>query len=130
MASSNETRVKIYKIGVIGAVSIAAVAAVCYFIFPIEIFLAVAIGGLISFIGFIATLLVYYKLDEVNSSNALKHILVVFFGKLIFFALIFYLLSRIENLDLLSFFISFLIFFTIFLNIEILLIYKRILFKR
>jgi len=130
LASINETRVKIYKIGVIGAVSISAVAAVCYFIFPIEIFLAVTIGGFISFIGFIATLLVYYKLDKINSSNALKYILVVFFGKLIFFALIFYLLSRIENLDLLSFFISFLIFFTIFLNIEILLIYKGILFKR
>lgn len=130
MVSINENRVKIYKIGVIGAVSISAVAAVCYFIFPIEIFLAVTIGGFISFIGFIATLLVYYKLDKINSSNALKYILVVFFGKLIFFALIFYLLSRIENLDLLSFFISFLIFFTIFLNIEILLIYKGILFKR
>ena len=128
MVSTNKAQVKIYKIGIISTVSVIALAAICYFIFPKGIFLAVTTSSFITFIGFIATLFVYHKLDKSNFSNALKYILLVFFGKFVFFAIIFYLALKINFLDLFSFFISFLIFFTIFLIIEILLIYKRTLF--
>jgi len=56
--------------------------------------------------------------------------MIVLFAKIAFSAVAFYLVYRFNYIDYMYFLFSFLIFFTIFFNLEIFLIYKRVLYYK
>ncbi len=129
MVRSNDL-LKIQKIAIFSLVSLSAIATASYFIFTKEVFLAITTGEFLAFVVFIATLLFYYRLSRRKSSGMLKYILPAFSIKIVFVGTIFYLISRFDFMNLVVLGLVFIFFFTVFLNIEVILIYKRILFNR
>jgi hypothetical protein len=51
-------------------------------------------------------------------------------AKLAAAGLVFFLIARFDYVNMIGFIFSFLILFTVFLNLEIFLIYKKILFSK
>ena len=100
-----------------------------YFLLPSDISLAVIISSFLAFAVFAATLIYYRWIAARKMVNAARSIIISFVVKIIFLGAIFYLLTRFDMVNMMAFAISFVIFFTIFLNIEIFMIYKRLLFK-
>ena len=93
-------------------------------------FTSIVIAEVLSFILFFTSIIIYRNLSKKEASAAVKFIVLSFLGKLVLIALVFFLFVKIGHINLLYFFISFVIFFTILLNIEIYLIYKKILFRK
>lgn len=103
---------------------------VCFFVFSLKGFLSVLVGGIINYILFVITLVVYYRIIKIKSRAILSYLIIIFAGKLIVSAVAFFLVYWFDYLEMLYFLFSYLIFFTIFFNIEIFLMYKKILFYR
>ncbi len=120
---------KIIKIGLISIITISVIGVVCYFTFSVENFFGIIISAVASFIAFIATLFSYYMIYKSKSPKKIKYVLLVYIGKIVFLGLIFYLMTNLDFINLMAFVLSFLVFFIVFFNIEIFLIYKKILFK-
>jgi hypothetical protein len=123
----------ISKIGTFMAVALAVVAIAAYFIFGLKSMInyySVIIAAALVFILSFATMLIYKIISEKDSSTASKYIFITFAGKLVIIALVFFLFVKTFHMNLIYFFISFVVFFTILLNIEIFLLYKKILFKK
>ena len=93
-------------------------------------FISIVIAEALSFILFFASIIIYKVLSEKEASTAVKFIVLSFIGKLVLIAGIFFLFIKVGYINLIYFFVSFVIFFTILLNIEIYLLYKKILFKK
>lgn len=119
----------IKKISIIGLAILAAAAILSYFIFPFDAFLAVIASSSLAFLIFILTLFFFRWLRMRNPARLLQFIFASFFAKIVFLGLAFYLTYRFGLFDMLAFALSFLIFFTLFLNMEVFFIYKRISFK-
>ncbi|MBC7333646.1 MAG: ATP synthase subunit I [Actinobacteria bacterium] len=107
---------------------------VCFFILDRTVFWGVVFGEAISFLLFVTTLISYYycymlKSREASRRSILRFILGIFFGKIIFVGIVFYVLTKFDFLSLLSLIVSFLLLFTVFLNLVIFLTYKKILFR-
>lgn len=100
----------------------------CYFIFSVKDFYGILASGFLTFLFFIATLLFYLRAVKSQPQGKLKYLLAVFISKLIISAVAFYLVYRFDYINMLAFLFSFLIFFTLFFNLEIILIYRRFLF--
>ncbi|MBN2072908.1 MAG: hypothetical protein JW770_03065, partial [Actinobacteria bacterium] len=100
-----------------------------YFIFSHEVFLSVTISSLIAFLIFFSTLVFYRWVRLKNPVKLLQFVFISLIAKMAFLGLAFYLIFRSGILDMTSFTISFLIFFTLFLNMEVFFIYRKILFK-
>jgi len=110
----------------------AIVAAISYFIFGrdnIPYFVSIVLSAFISIVLFFISIIIYKLLSKKDFPAAGKLIFLNFFGKLVIIAAIFFLFTRIGYINLIYFFVSFAVFFTILLNVEIFLIYKKILFK-
>lgn len=108
------------------------VAAVSYVIFGrnnISNFISIILSAATAIVLFFISIIIYKMLSGKEFPVAAKFIFLNFFGKLIVMAAIFFLITRIRYISLIYFFVSFAIFFTILLNVEIFLIYKKILFK-
>ncbi len=113
-------------------VGLVVIAAVSYVIFGrsnIPNFVSIILSAVISIVLFFISIVIYKMLAGKEFPAAGKYIFLNFFGKLVAIAAIFFLFTRIGYINLIYFFVSFAIFFTILLNIEIFLIYKKILFK-
>ena len=120
---------KILKIGLISIITLSVIGVVCYFTFSAENFFGIIISAVASFIAFIATLFSYYMIYRSKSPKKIKYVLLVYIGKIVFLGLVFYLMVNLDFINLMAFVLSFLVFFIVFFNIEIFLIYKKILFK-
>jgi hypothetical protein len=127
----NQDIIRIRKIAIISFIAIIVIETACFFILrSIQDFLGILISGLLTFLFFMATLLVYLKAAKTQLQNKLKYLLIIFFAKMAVFAVLFYIIYRFDYVNMLYFLFSFLIFFTLFLNLEIFLIYKRMLFYK
>lgn len=126
----NNDLLKIQKIAIFSLISLSVIAAVSYFIFTKKVFLAITTGEFLAFITFIATLLFYYRLSRKKSSGMLKYVLPAFLVKIAFVGTIFYLIFRFDFMNSVVLGLVFIFFFTVFLNIEVILIYKKILFNQ
>lgn len=100
-----------------------------YFTLSPDISLAVIISSFLAFIVFIATIIYYRWVAARKLARAARSVMISFVAKIIFFGGMFYLLAWLDIFNMMAFAISFVIFFTIFLNIEIFILYKRVLFK-
>jgi hypothetical protein len=128
----NQDISRIKKIAIITAAVTVAVEVVCFFILrtrPLD-FMGILISGLLTLLFFMATLLVYFKASKAQSQNKLKYLLFIFFAKIIVSAAVFFVIGKFAHVNIWYLLVSFLIFFTLFLNLEIFLIYKRMLFYK
>ena len=121
---------RIKKISIISMAALFVIEIVCFFITSRQIFLSVLVSGALTFIFFIGTLFFYFKAYRNKSPNTLKYMLPIFVAKIVVAGLAFFLIYRFDYMNMFWLLISFLIFFTIFFNLEIFLIYKKVLFYR
>ncbi len=121
---------KIKKISLISLLVLSIIGIVSFFLSSFQIFLAILISELITYIFFIGTLFLYLKVYRSSAPNKLKYILYIFMAKLAVAGLVFFLIARFDYVNMIGFIFSFLILFTVFLNLEIFLIYKKILFSK
>jgi len=121
---------RIKKISIISMAALFVIELVCFFITSRQIFLSILVSGVLTFIFFIGTLFFYFRAYRNKSPNILKYILPIFVAKIVFSGLAFLFIYRFDYINMLGFLFSFLIFFTIFFNLEIFLIYKKVLFYK
>jgi len=110
-------------------IGLALLAILLYFLLTFEISIAIIISSFLAFIAFAATLVFYRWVLIKKAQNAAKYIILSFAAKLIFLGAVFYLIIWSDMVNIIAFAISFIVFFTIFLYIEIFIIYKRLLLK-
>lgn len=121
---------RIKKISLISIAALFVIELICFFITSRQMFFSILTSGLLTYIFFIGTLFFYFKAYRSKTPGLLKYTLPIFIGKLALSALAFFLVYRFNYVDMMGFIFSFLIFFTIFLNLEVFLIYKKVLFYR
>ena len=121
---------RVKKISIISLAALFVIEIVCFFITARQIFLSILVSGVLTFIFFIGTLFFYFRAYRNKSPNILKYILPIFVAKIVFSGLVFFLIYKFDYINMFWLLISFLIFFTIFFNLEIFLIYKKVLFYR
>ncbi len=128
----NRDITRIRKIAIITFAATAAIEAACFFILRGRLwdFLGILISGLLTLIFFMATLAVYLKAAKAQPQNKLKYLMLILFAKMAVSAVVFYIIGRFSDVNVIYLLVSFLIFFTLFLNLEIFLIYKRLLFYK
>jgi hypothetical protein len=124
----NQDILRIRNVALISFSVLVVIQIICYFIFDLKGFLSILASGILTFLLFIGTLLVYTRIVKIQSKTTLSYLLIILLGKLIISAVAFYLVYRFNYLDMLYFLISYLIFFTVFFNIEIFLLYRKVLF--
>lgn len=121
---------KIKKILLISLLVLFIIGIVSFFLSSFQIFLAILISELITFIFFTGTLFLYLKVYRSSAPNKLKYIFYIFIAKLAVAGLAFFLIAKFDYVNMIGFVFSFLILFTLFLNLEVFLIYKKILFSK
>jgi hypothetical protein len=128
----NQDITRIKRIAVISFAVTVAFEIACFFVLRdnLQGFLGILISGLLTLLFFMATLAVYLKAANAQLQNKLKYLMIIFFAKMAVSAAVFYVVFRFHFADMRYLLISFLIFFTLFLNLEIFLIYKRMLFYK
>lgn len=134
----NRDITRIRKIAIITFAATAAFEVASFFVLRdnLQGFLGILISGLLTLLFFMATLTVYMKASNAQTQDKLKYLMIVFFAKIVLSAMVFFIVSRFHDADMQYYvdmrylLISFLIFFTLFLNLEIFLIYKRMLFYK
>ena len=120
---------RIRNISLIIFLVLAILSVIIYFLFPRQISLAVIISSFLAFLVFVAALLYYRWVSRKSIQSAARSVLISFAVKIIFLGACFYLINRLDIVNGMVFAVSFVVFFTIFLNIEIFMIYKKLLFK-
>ncbi|MCL4385631.1 MAG: hypothetical protein M1479_10755 [Actinobacteria bacterium] len=93
-------------------------------------FISIIIAAAIAIALFYISIFIYKILFTKDPSTAIKIIIFSFLAKIIAIALIFFLFIKFSHINLIYFFISFVVFFTLLLNIEIYMIYRKVLFKK
>ena len=126
----NQDILTIRNVALISLAALVVIQIICYFIFDMKGFLSILSSGVLTYLLFVGTLLVYTRIVKIQSRTTLSYLLIILLGKLIISAAAFYLVYRFNYLDMLYFLISYLIFFTVFFNIEIFLLYRKVLFYR
>jgi hypothetical protein len=121
--------IRIRNISLIILAILVVLYVILFFTLPSDISLAIIISSLLAFIVFIVTLAYYRWIAGRKIIKAARSVMISFLAKIIIFGAIFYLLVRLDIVNMMAFTISFVVFFTIFLNVEIFMIYKRLLFK-
>ncbi len=126
----NQDILRIRNVALISLAALVVIQVICYFMFDLREFLSILSSGVLTYLLFVITLLVYTRIVRIQSKTTLSYLLIILLGKLIISAAAFYLVYRFNYLDMLYFLISYLIFFTVFFNIEIFLLYRKVLFYR
>ena len=129
MISSHKLILKIFFYSFSG---LALIAIAAYFLFGTENlnnYISIMTGASVSFLLFILSILVYRKISHGDITSMLKYVFISFFGKLILLSLLFFIFTRIHFINVRYLLFSFIIFFTIFLNIEVFLIYRKNIFS-
>jgi len=127
--ADGKDRTSIRNISIYIIIGLTLLAILLYFIFPFKISAAIIISSFLAFIVFALTFAFYRWISRKGSMRAARLIMFSFIIKIIVLAAVFYLVFSLDFVNTLAFGISFVVFFTIFLNLEIFLIYKKILFK-
>lgn len=122
--------IKIRNVAIISSAVLIVTEVLCFIFFNKTDFYGILLSGMLTFIFFLATLIFYMRAARSEVHSKLKYLLFLLIIKLIVSAAVFYLVYRSGNIGMLAFLFSFLIFFTIFFNLEIFMIYKKILFYR
>jgi len=125
----DQVSIRIRNISLTIVAILAVLYIALYFTLSLDISLAIIISSLLAFIVFLATIAYYRWIAARKMVKAARSVMLSFIAKIIIFGAVFYLLVRLDIVNMMAFAISFVIFFTIFLNIEIFMIYKRLLFK-
>jgi hypothetical protein len=123
----------ISKTGIYLLAGMAVITTAAYLVFGLKNtnnFISVVIAEALAVVLFFASIIIYKNLAEKEASAAAKFIFLSFIGKLVLIAGVFFLFIKTGYINLIYFFVSFVIFFTILLNAEIYLLYKKILFKK
>jgi hypothetical protein len=123
----------IKKTGIFLLAGMVVITVAAYLVFglkDINNFVSIVIAEALSFLLFFVSIVIYKNLAEKEAAAAAKFIFLSFVGKLALIAGIFFLFIKTGSINLIYFFVSFVIFFTILLNVEIYLLYKKILFKK
>lgn len=123
----------ILKIFLYCLLGFALIAIPAYFLFGtknLNNYLSILISAAISIFLFMLSIFIYRKVSNGDTTSMLKYMFISFFGKLILLASVFYLFAKTDFINIIYFLVSFIIFFTIFLNIEIFLIYRKNIFIR
>lgn len=102
---------------------------ILYFLLTLNMSLAIIISSFLAFIVFVATIIFYRWIARKKMVNAVRSVVISFVAKIVFFGAAFFLLAKLDVVNTMAFAISFIVFFTIFLNIEIFIIYKKLLLK-
>lgn len=102
---------------------------IVFIVSQLKVFLSVLISGILVYGLFAATLYIYRHIYNNQGRTVLQLAGFAFCGKLVFLGIMFFIVIRFVPVDIFVFFISFIILFTIFLGLEIILIYRRIIFK-
>ena len=126
----NQDILRIRNVALISLSALVVIQVICFFIFDLKDFLSILASGVLTFLLFVVTLLIYTRIVKIQSKTTLSYLLLILMGKLVISAVAFYLVYRFDYLDMLYFLISYLIFFTVFFNIEIFLLYRKVLFYR
>jgi hypothetical protein len=127
---ANRDNLRLRNIALISFASLIVIEIACFFLFDIRQFYGILTSGLLTFSFFIVTLVVYLRAARSSVQARLKYLMIVLFAKIAASAVAFYLVYRFNYIDYIYFLFSFLIFFTIFFNLEIFLIYKRVLYYK
>jgi hypothetical protein len=127
--AENQDRTGIRNISIYILIGLALLAVILYFILPFKISVAIIISSFLAFIVFVFTLFFYRWVSRKESMKVARFIMLSFIIKIIVLGGIFYLILWLDFINTLAFGVSFVVFFTIFLNIEIFLMYKKLLFK-
>ncbi|MCL4377959.1 MAG: hypothetical protein M1409_06215 [Actinobacteria bacterium] len=126
----NQDLNKIKKIAFISLIFLFVIGIISFFITSLQIFLAIIIGEILTFIFFVGTLFLYSRVYNNGSPNKIRYILYTYAAKILLAGLVFFLIARFDYINLIGFTFSFLILFTVFFNLEIFLIYKKVLFNK
>lgn len=127
--TEEKNRINIRNILIYTGIGLALLAAVLYFLLSQAVSIAIIISSFLAFIVFASTLIFYRWILLNKAKNAIKYISLSFLAKMVFIGAIFYLITKIEMVNIIAFVISFIVFFTVFLYIEVLMIYKKLLLK-
>ena len=122
-------RAGIRNISIYIIIGLSLLAILLYFILPFEVSAAIITSSFLAFIVFALTFAFYRWISRKGPMRAARLIIFSFIIKIIVLAAVFYLVFSLDFVNTLAFGISFVVFFTIFLNLEIFLIYKKLLFK-
>ncbi|MDZ7836969.1 MAG: hypothetical protein U5N58_02915 [Actinomycetota bacterium] len=106
---------------------LAAVLTGLWFFRPGPLFWSVLLSSVLVFGLFVANLYLYSRLY--GDGGKLKFMFAAFWIKLLVLAGAFFIFTRLDFLDVYWLFISFIILFTIFLFLELFLLYKNAMFK-
>ncbi len=111
------------KTSLFSAIVLVVVAIIVYIIADFKLFFSVAISQILVYSIFVITIYIYKYIYSKGNKKALQMAAFVFYGKLVFLGLMFFTITRFAPVNLMAFFISFAILFTIFLGLEIILLY-------
>ena len=125
--AEKKNRTSIKNILIYILIGLSLLAILLYFLLTFEVSIAIIISSFLAFIAFAATLVFYRWVLLKKAQNAAKYIILSFAVKIIFLGAMFYLMIWLDMVNIIAFAISFIVFFTIFLYIEIFIIYKRLL---
>ncbi|MGM0366736.1 MAG: hypothetical protein ACQEP5_09410 [Actinomycetota bacterium] len=114
------------KVILAGAGLVILCSAVSYLLAERHVFLGVLSAGIVVYAFFLASLAAFSFLGRKTSRITLMaYSYISFFGKLAVTALIAFVFYRLRFLDMYWFLVSFLIYFTVFLALEIILLHGK-----
>lgn len=118
------------KVNIISGVLLVLAAIIVFFMFYRELFLSVLLSEILVYGLFVATIYIYRYIYKKQDRKALQLTTFVFYGKLVFLGIMFFIITMFVPVNISAFFISFAILFTIFLGLEIIIIYKGMIFRK
>ncbi|MFO7928366.1 MAG: hypothetical protein R6U35_01730 [Candidatus Humimicrobiaceae bacterium] len=118
------------KVNIISGVLLVLAAIIVFFMFYRELFLSVLLSEILVYGLFVATIYIYRYIYKKQDRKALQLTTFVFYGKLVFLGIMFFIITMFVPVNISAFFISFAILFTMFLGLEIIIIYKGMIFRK
>lgn len=118
------------KVNIISGALLVLAAMIVFFMFHWKLFLSVFLSEILVYGLFVSTIYIYRHIYKKQDRKALQLTAFVFYGKLVFLGIMFFIITMLVPVNISAFFISFAILFTIFLGLEIALIYKGMIFRK
>jgi hypothetical protein len=111
--------------------SVLAVASLLFFFFSgFTLFLSFMMAAVLVYVMFVITVNVYKYIYRRQDMKALQLAVYVFYGKLAFLGIMFFVAVRFVPVNIIAFLIFFAILFIIFLGLEVFLLYRGRIFKK
>jgi hypothetical protein len=111
--------------------SVLAVSSLLFFFFSsFNLFLSFLMAAVLVYVMFVITVNVYKYIYRRQDMKALQLAVYVFYGKLVFLGIMFFVAVRFTPVNIIAFLIFFAILFIIFLGLEVFLLYRGRIFKK